>query len=114
MLSLYATGRTTGLVLDAGDGVEHVLGVYEGFSMKPCMVRANLAGWDLTTYMKTLLMEIGLNIETSSGFEIAWEIKEKCCYLALDYDSELKEFESSDKNYMKYELPDGSEVVVKS
>lgn len=64
--------------------------------------------------MKTLLLEIGLNLESSSGLEIARDIKEKTCYVALDYEQELKDFETSDQNHMKYELPDGSECVIKS
>ena len=113
VLALYSSGRTTGLVADVGDGVLHTVVVFDGFCIKHAINRLNLAGRDMTSYMKTLLMEIGLNLESSSGLEIARDIKEKTCYVAIDYASELNDFQSSDQNHMKYELPDGSECIVK-
>ncbi|CAH1713686.1 hypothetical protein AGLY_000757 [Aphis glycines] len=108
VLSLYATGRTTGVVLDSGDGITHTVPIYEGFAMKHGIIRLDLAGRDISRYLKLLLRKEGLNFSTSAEFEVVRAIKEKACYVAL---SPVKE-ESSDSNVYQYMLPDGNKVDI--
>jgi len=111
VLALYSSGRTTGCVYDSGDGVSHTVPVYDGFSLKHAIKRANLAGRELTTYLGDILNESGINLTSSAEFDIVRDIKEKKTYVALDYEAEMQAFANDKSKETTYELPDGTVVT---
>jgi len=105
-LALYASGRTTGLVVDSGEGVTHAVPIYEGVPLTHAITRLDVGGCDLTNYMIQLFNKRYPN-ELLNRLQ-ARDMREKLSYVALNFDQEMKipgniesEFEKS------YELPDG-------
>ncbi|XP_036595350.1 actin-like protein 7B [Trichosurus vulpecula] len=109
LLSIYSYGKTSGLVVESGHGVSHVVPISEGDIMPGLIGHVDYAGCDLTNHLMKLLNEAGHKFD-NEHLHIMEHIKKKCCYAASDPDEELS-LPLEDLR-VDYELPDGKLITI--
>ena len=112
VLALYASGRTTGIVLDSGHSASHTVPIYDGYALPHAIHRLDLAGHDFTNYMTKVLAERGYKFNTTPEREIVKSIKEELCYVSYDFEKEMATTTYSPLFGKHYELPDGKTVNI--
>ena len=110
VLSLYSSERTTGMAFDSGDSVTHVVPIYEGYALPHAIQRIDIAGRDITNHLDRLLAARGLSLKNNAERGIVRDVKEKLCYVALDFNEEMAKTSSAIEK--QYELPDCSFVNI--
>ncbi|CEM37380.1 unnamed protein product [Vitrella brassicaformis CCMP3155] len=112
ILALYASGRTTGVVLDSGDGVTHSVPVYEGFALSHAVTRMDLAGRDVTEHLQLQLRRAGHVFHTSAEMEVVRQIKESTCYVAFNPQKEEHQEHDKTSASFPFHLPDGTQILL--
>lgn len=109
-LSLYASGRTTGVVLNSGDSASYAVPIYNGYTLSHAILRSNLAGYELTDFCREFLIMRGYSFASYAEREIVHDIKEKLCYIAQDFEYEMQQTNTLSTQEKSYELPDGNVI----
>lgn len=104
VLSLLATGLTTGIVLEAGHEATTAVPVYDGYVIRHAVTQNKMGGKDLTSRMAQLVEDRCPHPQVPDTQ--AQLMKENFCFVALDYNKE-KQCQPPEE---RYELPDGSTV----
>jgi len=106
VLSLYASGRTTGIVVGMGDSVAHTVPIYEGYGLPHAVLRMDLGGRDVTDFLANALREKGHFISVAD-LEAVRDMKEKVGYVAEDFHNELQGNEEK-----SYTMPNGKKITL--
>jgi actin beta/gamma 1 len=122
-LALHASGKITGIVIESGDSVTHTVPFYKGHMIARAVLRLDMGGRDVTSYMMKILTERGYPLallaplapSLASTVErgVVRDIKERLCYVAGDFDVEMRSAAVS-SDLQHYELPDGTVVTIGS
>ncbi|KAL9956815.1 hypothetical protein ACROYT_G038356 [Oculina patagonica] len=113
VLSLNASGRKEGIVLESGYGVSHAVPVRDGFAIPNNILRLDLGGSGLTDHLMKMLAERGYSFPTTiMERRMARDMKEKLCYAALDFEKEMRTAASSSSLERSYTLPDNNVIAI--
>ena len=107
-------GLQTGVVVDSGDGVTHIVPVYDGYSLPHLVRRLDVAGRDITRYLIKLMLLRGYAFNRTADFETVRQLKEKLCYVGYDLPLEQKLATETTVLVEQYTLPDGRVIKVGS
>ncbi|XP_022362111.1 actin-85C-like [Enhydra lutris kenyoni] len=113
VLSLYASGQTSGTTIESGEGMTYFVPIIDGCPLHQSTIQMDIAGQDLTLYLLQLLTDSGHSLVSRGDWEYIRDIKEKCCYVASDFKKE-KVKARSPSYARKFQLPDGQEITLGS
>lgn len=95
-------GAVTGTVIDSGDGVTHVIPVFEGYVIGSCIKHIPLAGRDVTNFMIQQLRDRGEKLPPDAALEVANKIKEGFCYVCPDIVKEYGKYDADPEKFRTY------------
>jgi actin-related protein len=111
VLSLFASGRTTGLVVDSGEGRTHAVPIYEGFALPHGILKLDISGKNITDMLEDVLKRSKPIFASGNYRSEVVKIKEQFCMVASDFDILKKTAEESGERE-EYKLPDGSSIMI--
>lgn len=100
--------------MDSGDGVTHIIPVYESTVLNHHIRRLDVAGRDVTRNLIALLLRRGYALNRTADFETVRQIKEKLAYVSYDLELDKKLSEDTTVLVESYTLPDGRVIRVGS
>jgi actin beta/gamma 1 len=108
-LTMYSVGSTTGVAIDSREDLTTILPVVDGFHMPYTASTINYGGGAVTDYLIQLLSSKGVDLSTYENKKFVKDIKEKSAYVCFDYDTEISNMKTKEKQFT---FPDGSKLSI--
>ena len=105
VLSLLASGRMTGIVVECGEEVTQIVPSFESYGIGHASLQLDLGGSDLNDYLMKILTKKNYYFTTAAQYDIVRDIKEKLCYVASDFEQEIHTAKD-------FKLPDGQKITI--
>lgn len=113
-LSLYSTGRTSGLLVQCGETRTYTVPIYEGFPLYHAINKIKLGGRDLTNVFKDCVVENNIQISPEDIYNLR-AIKEKTCCVPVikpyDYYMDENNPDIIKEETKLFKLPDDQTIV---
>jgi actin len=109
---MLGSGRSTGIVLEVGDGITQIVPVYDSYPIPHAISKVKLAGNDVADYFLKLLRSDCDEFSTAVQRNIIRDVKERFAYVARDFDSEVQRAAASTECQMPYPLPNDAELTL--
>ena len=107
-LSIYAVGKFNGIVVELGEDLSQFVPIFDGFESNYNYNYLDIGGKDLSNYLIKLIEETGKSFSSCYRKNVAYNIKEKACYVSYDFEEEVKYYYDT----YDFELPDGNHIVL--
>jgi actin len=104
-LSIFASGRTTGVAVECGAGLTASVPVFEGYVLKHAITVMDYGGQDVSFNLKKLFNDKNIQIDLAA----AKTIKERLAYVN---GFQSRNMEHTTKEKYTFSLPDGNDVTV--
>ena len=93
-----AISELTGVVVDSGDGVTHVVPICDGYVLGSNIKHIPIAGRSITKFMEQMIRERAEPIKTEDLYLATMDLKEKHGYVADDLLEEYAKFDTKQEN----------------
>lgn len=110
VLSLYASGRGSGIVVEIGHGLTQIVPIWQGVIIDEATVVSKLAGSAITDYLATLTTQTSNHLVSPASADLLFDIdkmKRNCCYVASDFETEMTDYQCSAQKYKDWTFSDG-------